>query len=89
MRKQANIIWVFGDQHRAQAMSCMGDPNVSTPHMDQMGVHGVNFRGAIANNPWCCPFRGTLMTGRYSHNCVYKKHHGSRSEHPHYCRSSQ
>ena len=21
-----NIIWVFGDQHRAQALSCSGDP---------------------------------------------------------------
>jgi hypothetical protein len=26
-----NAIWIFGDQHRAQALSCNGDPNVNTP----------------------------------------------------------
>jgi len=70
--KRKNIIWVFGDQHRAQAMSCNGDPNVSTPNMDSMGVQGVHFKNAVASSPWCCPFRGSLLTGRYAHECVYK-----------------
>ena len=28
------------------------------------------FRGAVAGCPLCCPFRGSLLTGRYPHECV-------------------
>jgi len=31
---EANLIWIFGDQHRAQAQGHMGDPNLSTPNLD-------------------------------------------------------
>ena len=27
-----NVIWIFGDQHRAQALGYQGDPNVFTPN---------------------------------------------------------
>ncbi len=65
-----NIIWVFGDQHRAQALSCHGDPNARTPNIDNMAVDGVTFTNAIAGFPLCCPFRGSLLSGRYPHKCV-------------------
>jgi arylsulfatase A-like enzyme len=67
-----NIIWFFGDQHRGQALSCMGDPNVSTPHFDSLGLEGLHFPQAVAANPWCCPFRGTLFTGLHSHQAVFR-----------------
>lgn len=69
-QKKKNIIWVFGDQHRAQALSCNGDPNVSTPNIDTLTWHGVNCRNAVAGSPLCCPFRGSLLTSRYPHECV-------------------
>ena len=65
-----NVIWVFGDQHRAQAMSCNGDPNLATPNFDALSAQGVNFTGALSGFPLCCPFRGSLLTGRYPHHCV-------------------
>jgi arylsulfatase A-like enzyme len=65
-----NVIWVFGDQHRAQALSCNGDPNVNTPHLDTLAAQGVNMTGALSGFPLCCPFRGSLLTGRYPHHCV-------------------
>lgn len=65
-----NIIWIFGDQHRAQALSCNGDPNVSTPNIDIMARHGINCPNAISGSPLCCPFRGSLLTSLYSHECV-------------------
>lgn len=65
-----NAIWIFGDQHRAQALSCNGDPNLATPHVDRMAAEGLNMTGAVAGFPLCCPFRGSLITGRYPHNCV-------------------
>lgn len=65
-----NVIWFFGDQHRAQAMTCAGDPNVSTPNLDNLAAQGVRFTQAVAGMPLCCPFRGSLLTGRYPHHCV-------------------
>jgi len=67
---QPNIIWLFGDQHRAQALSCMGDSNVSTPNIDALAGNGVHLDHAISSMPLCCPFRGSLITGCYPHKSV-------------------
>jgi len=65
-----NVIWVFGDQHRAQALSCNGDPNVHTPNFDALAGTGVNFTKAVSGYPLCCPFRGSLLSSVYPHKCV-------------------
>jgi arylsulfatase A-like enzyme len=65
-----NVIWLFADQHRAQALGCNGDPNAVTPNIDNLSAMGVNFTQAVSNFPLCCPFRGTLLAGRYAHHCV-------------------
>lgn len=65
--KRPNIIWIFGDQHRAQALSCMGDPNLQTPHLDRLAT---TTRTAVAGIPLCSPFRGSLLTSQYPHHCV-------------------
>ncbi|MDW7656428.1 MAG: sulfatase [Bacillota bacterium] len=72
MAQQAktSIIWVFGDQHRAQALSCSGDVNVNTPHIDLLAGQGLHFTQATCGFPLCCPFRGSLLTGLYPHQCV-------------------
>lgn len=69
-KRPPNILWIFGDQHRAQALSCMGDPNLHTPNIDRLATEGVHFRRAVATNPWCCPFRYSLTTGRYPHQGI-------------------
>ncbi|MCG3181467.1 MAG: Arylsulfatase [Phycisphaerae bacterium] len=68
--RRPNLIWIFGDQHRGQALSCMGDPNVSTPNLDRMAGDGLASTAAVAGFPLCCPFRGSLVTSRYPHQCV-------------------
>lgn len=65
-----NIIWIFGDQHRAQALGGAGDSNVRTPHIDRLASQGVTFTNAVSGCPWCAPFRGSLLTSRYVHECV-------------------
>ena len=65
-----NVIWIFGDQHRAQTLGCMGDPNVSTPNIDRLAAEGVVFTAAVAGTPLCSPYRGSLLTGYYPHRCV-------------------
>ncbi len=68
--ERPNVIWLVGDQHRAQALSCNGDPHVSTPNIDNLSTLGMNFERTVSGFPLCCPFRGTMLTGRWSHHCV-------------------
>ena len=66
-QRKPNVIWIFGDQHRAQALSYRGDPNVFTPNIDNLARHGMRFDNAVSGTPWCTPFRGALLTGTYPH----------------------
>ena len=65
-----NVIWIFGDQFRAQALSLNGDPNARTPNLDRAQVNGVTFTSHVSGFPLCCPFRGSLLASRYPHHCV-------------------
>ena len=67
MNKRPNVIWIFGDQHRAQSLGYMGDPNVSTPHLNRLADEGITFTRAVAGFPLCSPFRGALISGQYPH----------------------
>ena len=62
-----NVLWIYGDQQRAHATSYRGDANVFTPNMDNLAREGMRFDCAVAGAPWCTPFRGALLTGRYPH----------------------
>jgi arylsulfatase A-like enzyme len=70
VNEKPNVIWIFGDQHRAQALGCAGDPNARTPNIDNFSELGVTFTNAVSGFPLCCPFRGSLLSGRYPHNAV-------------------
>jgi arylsulfatase A-like enzyme len=64
-----NVIWVFGDQHRGDALGFRGDPNLNTPNIDRLAAEGASFN-AVAGCPLCCPYRGSLLTSRYPHEAV-------------------
>lgn len=65
-----NVIWILGDQFRAQALASNGDPNARTPNLDRAAVNGVTFTNHLSGFPLCCPFRGSMLTSRYPHHCV-------------------
>lgn len=62
-----HIIYIFSDEHRGQAMSHTGDPNVRTPAMDRLAHEGASFERAYTNCPICTPARGTVFSGRHAH----------------------
>lgn len=63
---QPNVIFVFGDQWRAQAVGYSGeDPNVKTPHLDALAAESLNVTHAVAGCPVCSPYRASLLTGQY------------------------
>ncbi len=65
MNKPPNVVFVFSDQHRADATGYAGDPNVKTPVMDRLARESINFTLAVSCAPVCSPYRGSLLTGQY------------------------
>ncbi len=60
-----NLLIVFPDQMRGQAMGFVGEEPVITPNLDKFASNGLVFNQAVSNYPVCSPFRGMLMTGMY------------------------
>jgi arylsulfatase A-like enzyme len=55
----------LADQRRAQAAGYAGDPNAITPNLDELAKESINFSNAVSGCPVCCPYRASLITGRY------------------------
>jgi arylsulfatase A-like enzyme len=64
-RNRPNVVLVFADQWRAQAVGYAGAPNVQTPNLDALARDSVRFSSAVANCPVCSPYRASLITGQY------------------------
>ena len=58
-----NIIYIMTDQQCADAMSCAGNPYLSTPNMDRLAERGVRFVNAYCAMPLSGPARGSMFTG--------------------------
>lgn len=69
-QSRPNVLWIFGDQHRAQALSCNGDKNARTPNLDHLASLGCNFNRAVSGTPLCSPFRAAIVSGLYPHKCI-------------------
>jgi len=63
--KRPNVLLIFDDQLRAQALSLNGETNIATPNIDRLARQGIVFTNAISTCPLCTPYRGMLQTGRY------------------------
>jgi arylsulfatase A-like enzyme len=58
-----NIVLILTDQHRADHLSCYGNPVLSTPHLDSLAARGLRCTRCYVANPSCMPNRATLLTG--------------------------
>jgi arylsulfatase A-like enzyme len=62
-----NIILLMADEHRYDALNCLGNPTVHSPNLDRMASQGVRFTHTYCQGPLCQPSRASIMTGRYPH----------------------
>ena len=62
-----NLLLVMTDQQTDEAMSCAGNPHLSTPAMDRIAARGVRFARSYVTQPLCLPCRSSIQTGRYPH----------------------
>lgn len=72
-----NLVFVFADQWRAQAIGFAGDHNAVTPNLDKLAGEAVIFTRAISTCPVSSPYRASLLTGMYplSHGIFYNDKH--------------
>ena len=60
-----NIVFLFSDQHRGDALGCVGNAAVRTPNLDGLAADGVTFKNCSTSSPLCMPARASLVTGQY------------------------
>ncbi len=60
-----NIIFLLTDDLRWNALGCMGNNHVVTPHIDKLADASVSFMNAYHVSPICMPSRASIITGEY------------------------
>ena len=63
--KRPNILILYTDQQRWDALGANGNPDIVTPNLDKLASEGVNFTHHFVQNPVCMPSRISLLSGRY------------------------
>lgn len=64
-KKKPNLLYVFPDQWRGQALGFLKQEPVITPHVDAFAAESLVLTDAVSNYPVCVPYRGMLMSGQY------------------------
>jgi arylsulfatase A-like enzyme len=62
--RRVNIILIVADGLAARDLSCYGQTQFQTPHLDQLAAGGVRFTNYVAGGLAAAPARGALMTGK-------------------------
>src|SRR5512145_1832058 len=58
-----NILFIFIDDLRWDALRSTGHPFAQTPNLDRLAQEGARFRNAFVTTPLCSPSRATVLTG--------------------------
>jgi len=61
--KKPHIIFIMSDQHRGDALHCMGNKVIKTPNIDALAEEGTLFVFAHTSAPSSTPARAGLLTG--------------------------
>ena len=64
-RDMPNLLFVFPDQFRRQALGCLRQDPVLTPNLDRLAGESLVLTQAVSNCPICSPFRASLLTGKH------------------------
>lgn len=63
--RRPNILIIYTDQQRWDALGANGNPDIHTPNLDKLAAESVNFDHCFVQNPVCMPSRASMLTGRY------------------------
>lgn len=62
-----NVLLIYPDEMRFDSTSFEKNATCKTPHIDDMAKDSAYFAKAYSSFPLCCPFRASMMTGKYAH----------------------
>jgi arylsulfatase A-like enzyme len=60
-----NVIYILGDDHRAEFLGADGFPILQTPNLDQLAAEGTRFTNAFCTSPACTPSRACHYLGQW------------------------
>ncbi|MFS0726663.1 sulfatase [Paenibacillus sp. 1P07SE] len=63
--KKPNILIVYTDQQRWDALGAAGNTEIQTPHLDRLAAEGLYCDHAFVQNPLCMPSRISFLSGQY------------------------
>ncbi len=63
--KRPNVLILYTDQQRWDALGANGNREIKTPHLDALTAQGLTFTRHFVQNPVCMPSRVSFLTGRY------------------------
>ena len=63
--ERPNIIYILGDDHRAEQLGAAGHEMVQTPNLDQLALDGVRFSNTFCTSPACTPSRTSHYLGQW------------------------
>ncbi|MEP6757141.1 MAG: sulfatase-like hydrolase/transferase, partial [Chthonomonadales bacterium] len=61
-----NILFMLADDHRREALGCMGNRIIETPQLDRLAHEGVIFDSHFCTTPICCASRASIMLSQYA-----------------------
>jgi arylsulfatase A-like enzyme len=64
MAEKPNILIIYPDQMRYDAMGCAGNSVIKTPNIDRLAAEGVQFTEAYTSYRIWCPFGASVQTGK-------------------------
>src|SRR5690606_32383791 len=60
-----NVVIIYADDLGWGDLSCHGNREWQTPHLDKMAAEGARFESFYVATPSCAPSRVALLTGRF------------------------
>jgi arylsulfatase A-like enzyme len=66
-QQRPNIIFMYSDDHDADAISAYNQTFINTPGLDKIAREGMRFNRHFVTNAICAPARATILTGKFSH----------------------
>ncbi|GAB5491658.1 MAG: sulfatase [Phototrophicaceae bacterium] len=63
--QRPNILLLYVDQMRWDALGANGNTEVQTPNLDRLAQQGTNFKHHFVQHPLCMPSRVSMLSGQY------------------------
>ena len=62
-QKHRNVVLIFADQLRADALGCYGNAKIQTSNIDRLAAEGCTFNDCMVTQATCTPSRASILTG--------------------------